>query len=105
MTGSIRVMLSVAAVAGLVYEALRAKEVDPYYLSWQSLALIVMFSCVLFVVNLKKFKVIKLNSDRFDFDEWNIAGSRSFSPAKDRSELLLKVLKINNLDVQPPRSN
>ncbi len=105
MTGAIRLSLSVAGIAGLVYEALKAKEVDPYYLSWESLALIVLFSCVLFLANLKKFKVIKLNSGRFDFDEWNVAGSRNFAPAKDRSELLLKVLKIKTLDAQPPRSN
>ena len=96
--------ISVVAVAGLVYEALKAKKVDPYYLSWDSFCLIIIFSFVLFVANLKQFKIVKLNSERFNFDEWNLAASRNFTSAKDRSELL-KVLKLKNLDSQPPRSN
>lgn len=105
MKNTMRIAASVAAVAGLVYEAFKAKQADPYFLSYESIAMLIVFSVVLFLANLKNFKIIRINSDKFSFDEWNIAGSRSFAPAKDRSELLHKVFKIKTLDVEPPRSN
>lgn len=105
MRTAIRVAASVLAIAGLVFEAFKAKEADPYFLSYQSIAMLIVFSTILFLANLSKLKIIRMNSDRFCFDEWNIAGSRSFTPAKDRSELLHKVFKVKTLDVEPPRSN
>jgi|Laugresu1bdmlbdd_1035124.scaffolds.fasta_scaffold178982_1 hypothetical protein len=105
MRTAIRVAASVLAVAGLVFEGIKAKEADPYFLSYQSMTMLIVFSTILFLANLSMFKVIRMNSDRFCFDEWNIAGSRSFAPAKDRSELLHKVFKIKTLDGEPPRSN
>jgi hypothetical protein len=96
---------SVLAIAGLVHEAISARQADPYYLSGQSLVLIVAYSLLLFVVNLRKFKKIKLNIGRFDFDEHNLASSRTFFPAKDRAGEIFNVLKIKALDVLPPKQN
>ena len=105
MKGIISTTVCAVSIAGLVYEAIDARKADPFYLSWKSFIMIIVFSVSIFLANLSRFQVSKLNTDQFDFDEHSIGASRSFVLAKDRSELLLKVFKVKSLDVLPPRSN
>jgi len=105
MNTFVRVSGSVAAIAGLVHEAIIAKRADPYYLSIQSLMMIAMYAILLFIVNLRSFKRIGLNIGTFDFTEINLSNGANFAPVRDRSADMFKVIKLKALDVLPPKAN
>lgn len=96
MRGSIRVVGSVAAIAGLVREGINAHAVDPFALSLNSVVLTFIYGIVLLLVNLRPFKPIQLNLEKFDFDAHSLSGSMYV--IKDRSRHIIKVLDI---DVPP----
>jgi hypothetical protein len=105
MNTFIRLSGSIAALAGIVHEGILAKAIDPYFLSHKSLVLIVMYSVLLFVVNLRSFKKIGLNIGPFHFTEINLSSGASFAPVKDRSGDMFKIIKLKSLEVTPPKLN
>ena len=90
---------SVIAVAGLVNEGINARRADPFSVSAQSIAITFLFALLLFVVNLKPFKTIKLNVGSFDFDSHFLGGNMFL--ATDRSRDITKALGITH--IPPPK--
>ena len=95
MNRSIRTLGSLIAIAGLIQQALNARDADPFSLSFGSTLITFCFAVMLFLVNLRTFKLIGLNIGKFDFDQHSL--STSMYLIKDRSRDILRLLEANKV--------
>ncbi len=91
-------MASVIALAGLVYEAKKAREVTSVIFSYESVIPALFYGVVLFVLNAAKLKSIELNVGRFEFDRHSFSGTMYC--VKDRSRVITQLVGLEV--VAPP---